>query len=663
MLKNLKLGVKLGAGFGLVLVLTALVCLIGLKGQGDVKSRSENVKDVTATERATFLTGNSRRDYVITEDPRFVEQLKSRIAELRRNAESARNSFSDPVNIKQMDDVLATSAHYEREFDTYVSTGNRAADQFKVWVDVNAEFFALGGEVRENLILPGQQEALARNDAQGLLRWTELSEGFNQDISRNYLMMRIDAIYFIKDRTDARWRAFEQSMGTMREGVNSWKRSAAGIAEAERIADRLAAAVERYIQAGQGYYGIVAEQKAAEARMIELAAMLVDYANLAQVDQAEKMNAELASARNLMLAMTAIALLLGLAAAFVITRGITVPVIKGVAFAREIAQGKLEATIDVDQKDEIGTLAEALRSMAEKLREIVGEVNAASDNVAGGSQEMSASSEQLSQGATEQAASIEEVSSSMEQMAANIRQNADNAQQTEKLSVKAAEDAREGGRSVGQTVEAMKNIAGKISIIEEIARQTNLLALNAAIEAARAGEHGKGFAVVAAEVRKLAERSGQAAAEISQLSTTSVQVAEKAGDMLSKIVPDIQRTAELVQEIAAASHEQNSGAEQINKAIQQLDQVIQQNASASEEMASTSEELSSQAQQLQATMSFFSVSNQLSGARVVKRTGFNAPVRKEQSIHIGGNGKSKGSDKALSLDMSLDKEDQAFERF
>jgi len=193
----------------------------------------------------------------------------------------------------------------------------------------------------------------------------------------------------------------------------------------------------------------------------------------------------------------------------------------------------------------------------------------------------------------------------MEEMSSNIKQNADNALQTERIAVKSAEDAKAGGKAVEETVQAMKEIADKISIIEEIARQTNMLALNAAIEAARAGEHGKGFAVVASEVRKLAERSQNAAAEISDLSASSVQVAERAGELLSKMVPDIQRTAELVQEISAASKEQDTGAEQINKAIQQLDQVIQQNASVSEEMASTAEELASQAEQLQVDISYF----------------------------------------------------------
>ena len=300
-----------------------------------------------------------------------------------------------------------------------------------------------------------------------------------------------------------------------------------------------------------------------------------------------------------------VALILGV----VLTRGITGPVFKGVAFAKEMARGNFSEKLDVDQKDEIGELARALNDMVDRLRGVVQEVQSASTNVASGSEELSSSSQSLSQGATEQAASIEEVSSSMEEMGSNIRQNAENAQQTEKMSQQAAVDARKGGDAVIQTVQAMKDIAEKISIIEEIARQTNLLALNAAIEAARAGEHGKGFAVVAAEVRQLAERSGTAAAEISELSSNSVEVAEGAGEMLEKIVPDIQKTAELVQEITASSNEQDAGVGQINTAIQQLDQIIQQNASASEEMASTSEQLSAQATQMQSTMSFFKIGN------------------------------------------------------
>ena len=277
------------------------------------------------------------------------------------------------------------------------------------------------------------------------------------------------------------------------------------------------------------------------------------------------------------------------------------------AGAREVAQGNL--MVDMRERSGNDELMKALIAMVRQLTSVISEVKSAADNVAAGSQEMSTGADNLSNGATEQAAAAEEASSSMEEMTANIRQNADNAQQTEKIAIKSADDAKAGGVAVAETVSAMRDIAGRITIIEEIARQTNMLALNAAIEAARAGEHGKGFAVVASEVRKLAERSQQAAREISQLSSSSVDVAERAGTMLARIVPDIQKTSELVQEINASSREQDSGAGQINKAIQQLDQVIQRNASAAEEMASTAVELSSQAEQLQSTVAFFRIGN------------------------------------------------------
>jgi len=314
-----------------------------------------------------------------------------------------------------------------------------------------------------------------------------------------------------------------------------------------------------------------------------------------------------ASTSTIMIAVAAVAVLIGLVAAFWISLTISRGLQRASTAVRQVAEGDLTSTAEITSRDEIGEMLENVNTMIERLRDVVSGALSASDNVSSGSQELSASSEQLSQGATEQASSAEEASASMEEMAANIKQNADNAAQTEKIARQSSKDAEASGEAVGRAVGAMRTIADKISIVQEIARQTDLLALNAAVEAARAGEHGKGFAVVASEVRKLAERSQAAAAEISALSGETVSVATDAGEMLTRLVPDIRKTAELIAEISAACREQDIGAAQINEAIQQLDKVTQTNAGASEEMSATSEELAAQAEELQASIAFFRI--------------------------------------------------------
>jgi methyl-accepting chemotaxis protein len=338
--------------------------------------------------------------------------------------------------------------------------------------------------------------------------------------------------------------------------------------------------------------------------------------------------------------------------------------------ADQISQGDL--TVTIQERSPQDKLMQALASMVRDLTSTVAEIRTIAGEVTAASMSISTASVELSSGATTQAASAEEASSSMEQMVSNIKQNADNAQQTDKIATKSAKDAQESGRAVVEAVTAMKEIASKISIIEEIARQTNLLALNAAIEAARAGEHGKGFAVVAAEVRKLAERSQKAAGEINQLSVTTVKVSEKAGEMLDKLVPDIQKTGELVQEITAASREQDTGASQLNKALQQLEKVIQQNASASETMAATTEQLTGQSDQLMSALGFFRTGDQPSGrtARSAAPRGARpaaASAPRTSSASTGGavsvRATSKSGGVSLKMGDGADDLDGDYERF
>jgi methyl-accepting chemotaxis protein len=327
----------------------------------------------------------------------------------------------------------------------------------------------------------------------------------------------------------------------------------------------------------------------------------------------DELLARAAAARQGVIAMSLLSLVVGVIAALANARSIRAPIVMGVDMVRAIGGGDLTVKLGVERADEIGQLADGLHHMALKLEGVVASVKGGADAVASGSRQLASSADALSQATSEQAASVQQVTSSVEELSATVVENARDARDTEEIAAKAAGDARESGEAVTRTVAAMKQITSRIGVIEEIAYQTNLLALNAAIESARAGEHGRGFAVVATEVRKLAERSQQAAAEIGRLSSESVEVANRAGEMVSRIVPDIEKTATLVRKIALSCGEQQSGTSQINKAVQQLDQAVQSNASTAEEMSGTADDLASQAEQLRVAMSFFRLDGQRTG--------------------------------------------------
>jgi len=328
------------------------------------------------------------------------------------------------------------------------------------------------------------------------------------------------------------------------------------------------------------------------------------------------------------------------------------------AIIHKLAEGDLTVNMEVHNHDEIGEVLHDLKGMIDKFKDIINYVNSASDNIVAASYELSSSSQIMSEGATEQAAATEQVSSSMEEMVANVQNNTENAQQTEKIAIKASGDALEGNEAVSKAVGSMKLIAGKITIISDIARQTNILALNAAVEAARAGEQGRGFAVVAAEVRKLAEKSQLAANEINELSQTSVGVAERSGTLLGQIVPSIQQTAKLVEEICASSVEQNLGVGQINNAMQQLNQITQQNAATSEQIAASAEELSSQAEQLKDIISFFKFENgvkhKVTAPKNTTARFRNTPVR---------NAAQTPKYKSNGVSLNMDELDNEYEKF
>ena len=391
------------------------------------------------------------------------------------------------------------------------------------------------------------------------------------------------------------------------------------VAEEQKLLDQILPAWAKYLEVRgrvlaarqtKDFDRLLADSRTQYRQLRDLLGKLNQLQLPLSADYYKSAKAEAAEIYRLNLILLAVGLLSGIAVALLIVRSLLKQLGGEPAYAAavvtEVANGNLTVDIRIRDGDSTSMLA-AVKGMVERLAQVVSEVSAGAQGLTGAAEQLSATAQSLSQAASQQAASVEETSASIEEMTASIAQNTENARVTDGMASKASAEAAEGGEAVKSTVIAMRQIAKKIVIIDDIAYQTNLLALNAAIEAARAGEHGKGFAVVAAEVRKLAERSQIAAQEIGTVASSSVELAERAGNLLSQIVPNIRKTSGLVQEITAASEEQSSGVAQINGAVGQLSQATQQNAAGAEELAATAEEMSGQAEELQNIVSFFKV--------------------------------------------------------
>jgi methyl-accepting chemotaxis protein len=621
--KNFRIGSKLAIAFGTVIIFSIAVgiyALINMMQMGD-RSSDMSTQFIPMTSLSNQITSSAQsavlaqQNYTFYLDSKYLEESKRHLDSLRYYLGLAKQLASQNGSLKQFSSVIDAS---ESSLNNYTSgiTDIQAKAEKASSNKIKAGQLKTDFEVIGNQYIALQKRILAyelKNTSKSFAIYTRIDnitlynsfsnkaiEGFNMIINSGVSNSQNDLIAAV-----TKFEESEQMLNKLLTISRGEDLKVVHSAQDQVLVGKTICTEN--IQAINDLNAAATNSKDLTAKLIEDFKLVSAVSSQFTKDNAIETTRRVRNTSGVLLIGIIVSIFISVLFAFFITRSVSRSIKKGVAFARQVASGDLDATFELNQKDEIGQLAEALKDMLLKLRKVISEVLEGANTIADASIHISQNAQNMANGANQQASAAQQVSSSMEQMVANIQQNTDNSKQTEQISIKAAEGIKSGAQITITASESMQKIADKISIINDIAFQTNILALNAAVEAARAGEHGRGFAVVAAEVRKLAENSKSAAEEIDQLSKAGVNISESAGKQLEAIVPEIERTSKLVQEIASASREQNAGAEQINSAIQQLNMVTQSNAVISDSVATNAEKLSIQAEKLMNIINYFKI--------------------------------------------------------
>jgi methyl-accepting chemotaxis protein len=676
--KDQSLRIKLATGFGIITIILMTVGAVSLIQFGKVKN---DARYIAKHEIPEIATANQMLEQTAEITDLFNKFLLNGNEELLRDI-----AVKIDYTQNYIEGIRGTNSAFRDDYKMHFAAAEKTLDEYEAFlVEIKREFIKLN----QNLGIMDESAEEFETNCLNYLRGLEadFANQLTARIANRTMLEKITLINNVIDmgnymriknfRMQAR-RSFDSDMEisslfeAIKQDLAALERKT-DIGEDMVILASIRQSAGIYQNAIFEYVQSFKNMQISNRQVNELGANLAEtFKNLSQESNTAALNfsndavLKTNSSLRILIAGIIVAIFLSLIIGYTIIKSITGPLKLGVNFASEIAGGNLRTNIHLDQKDELGILASNLTFMKDKLNEVIVSIQESAETISDASSQMSISSQNVSQGSTEQASSAEEISAAIQEMSASISENTSNAQRTETLAREATQQLKDGSKNVIALTEAIKDIAEKITIIGDIAYQTNILSLNAAVEAARAGEFGKGFAVVADEVKKLAERSQTAAAQIDKVSANSVNLAEQTRAIFSEIVPRIENTLNLVQEITASSVEQRTGAEQVNDSVQQFTQVIQQNAAAAEEMATNSEELANHAQNLKETADYFKTTGSKSRQMPRKKAGNDntfssskALNKAEKSLKIKSNLKPTG----VRLQLGSDQIDNDFEKY